>query len=322
MKFGISTAPQNIGWSEIRDVWVRADALEFDSGWIFDHILAISGNIEDPILEVWTLLAALADATSQIRLGSLVTCNTLRHPALLAKMTATIDHISNGRVILGIGAGYFEPEHELFGIPLPSTRERSEMLEESVQIVRGLWSEGRFSFAGEHYEITDAPLEPLPVQPTIPILMGGGGEKRTLRVVAEHADLWNMPPGGIGITPESYGQKYGVLLDWCEKVGRDPSEIEPHLAFPVFVDEQESKALERKRRLAESMGMDEPLASRHILAGTPEQVTERLREFEEAGVRHFVMGVRPWLVEGDLELFAEQVVKPWRADDRKRGMEQ
>jgi F420-dependent oxidoreductase-like protein len=314
MKFGISVGPQNTTWAALKQLAVKGDRLGFDSYWVFDHLLPLTGNIEDPIFEAWALMAGLADATSSITLGTMVTCNTLRAPALLAKMAATVDHVSDGRVIVGIGAGYFVAEHEAFGIPLPPRPVRAAMLDEAVQVLKGLWAGGRFSFAGDYYTIRDAPFAPAPVQPGgPPIMVGGAGEKFTLRTVAKHADHWNLPPGSKGITPEVLRAKLAVLAERCAEVGRDPSTIEINVSQVIVVDNDHKRAIERRRQLAAERGMSEELAAAHITAGDPASIIDRVHEWQDAGTQHFGVGVIPGFnSDADIDLFAEKVVAEMR----------
>ena len=310
MQVGLALGQQRCTWDDLIGTAARADRLGFDSFWIFDHIVPLSPDLEDPVFECWTLMGALAQATSSVRLGQLVTANTLRAPALLAKMAATVDHVSNGRLIVGLGSGYWEPEHALYGIPFPSLKERGEMLEEACAVLKGLWRERRFSLDGKHYRLADAPAEPKPLQPGgPPLLLGGRGPERTLRTVARWADMWNMPPGSDGIVPDQWRALYEVLLARCEEIGRDPGEIETNVSLILVVDEQPGVAARRVAELGAMFGMSAEAARPHCVAGTPAEVAEQLREFEERGVQHFVLG----LVSGfnvhtdDVELFAAEV---------------
>ena len=206
---GIAVGPQNISWSDIRDIALLSDRLGYDSFCLFDHLLPLSKSIDDPVFETWTMMGALADATQQITLGTLVTANTLRAPALLAKMVATVDHISAGRVFLGLGAGYYVAEHRAYGIALPPRRERAAMLDEACQILKGLWSDSaRYSFDGAHYRIVQAPFSPPCAQPErAAAAPRRGRHDDPLRTVARHADQWNLPPGSAGVTPEDLVRK-------------------------------------------------------------------------------------------------------------------
>lgn len=310
MKLGIAFGPQKCTWAELIDVTVQADALGFDSVWPFDHIIPLSPNLEDPILECWSMLGAFAQATKRIHIGQMVTANTLRPPALLAKMAATLDHVSNGRMIVGLGAGYWEPEHDLYGIHLGSVRERAERLEESCQILRGLWTQQRLTFEGKHYTLKDAPAEPKPIQSRLPILVGGRGPERTLRTVARHADMWNMPPGTDGIVPDQWRALYEVLLQRCDEVGRDPAEIETNVSLLVFVNERSQDAKRREGELAAAFGMSPEAAAPHCISGSPAEVVERIKAFEAKGVQHFVFGLVPGFNIGtdDVALFAAEAM--------------
>lgn len=204
IRFGVQAAPQQISWAELKEVWQEVEALGFDSLWVNDHMLPSVGPTDAANMEGWATLAALAALTSKVKIGALVTANTFRHPAVLAKMATTIDHISNGRLILGMGSGYFAQEHQVYGIPFPTTRERAKRLEEAIQVIRTLWTQESASFQGEYYQLINAPFVPKPVQkPYPPIMIGGIGEKLTLPMVAKYADMWNA----AGLTPPRAGAK-------------------------------------------------------------------------------------------------------------------
>lgn len=223
MRFAIKTSPQNTAWSDILAVWRAADDIEiFESAWNFDHFYPIFPDSAGPCLEGWTTLAALAQATQRLRVGVLVTGIHYRHPAVLANMASALDIISNGRLELGIGAGWNEEESGAYGIELGSIKERFERFEEATQILISLLTNETTTFDGKHYQLKDARNEPKGVQrPHPPIVIGGGGEKKTLRFVAEYAQHWNVPSG----TPEDFVRKLGILREHCADVGRDPSEI-------------------------------------------------------------------------------------------------
>jgi F420-dependent oxidoreductase-like protein len=223
MRFAFKTSNQDTTWTDMVAVWKEADQIEvFESGWIFDHFYPIFSDSTGPCLEGWTLLAALAQATNRLRLGTLVTGIHYRHPAILAKMAATIDIISEGRLELGIGAGWNEEESGAYGIELGGPRERSDRFEEACQVLIGLLSQETTDFAGKYYQLTNARCEPKgPQQPHPPICIGGSGEKRTLRTTAKYAQHWNF----VGGTPEEFARKRDVLHAHCQDVGRDPSEI-------------------------------------------------------------------------------------------------
>ena len=221
-RFGIQVPQQNGNWKAVLRLWQEADTLEFDTAWVFDHFLPIFSDPTGPCLEGWTSLAALAMETKRIRLGVMVTGNTYRHPAILAKMATTIDIISEGRLILGMGSGWFQLEHEIYDIEFPKLGDRLIALDESITLIKRLWTEDRTTFTGRHYHLRDAPFEPKPIQkPYPPILVGAGGEKIALGIVARHADIWNT----FG-TPETFRKKIQSLEAHCEKIGRDVDDIE------------------------------------------------------------------------------------------------
>jgi alkanesulfonate monooxygenase SsuD/methylene tetrahydromethanopterin reductase-like flavin-dependent oxidoreductase (luciferase family) len=313
VKLGIFTKLQQISWPDLRDSWLVAERLGFDSAWLNDHILPRTSPSESQF-EAWTMLASLAAVTGRIRIGTLVTSNTFRHPVLLAKMASTVDHTSGGRLTVGIGTGSFELEHTAAGIPLRSKRERAEMLAETCQILEGLWAgTGPLSFAGRHYELVDVPSEPAPVQPGgPPILIGGAGE-RNLRTAARYADLWHLPDRLDGITPTLFREKHELLKQYCAEIARDPAEIETCVQITVIVDEDEATARRRFKTVAALRHWREDVAPRHAIAGTPDQVVERLEAWGAAGVDHVMMSLVPGGNYEDLELTAEAVLPHLRA---------
>lgn len=212
--FGVVTGQHHIPWKSLVEQWQMAEALGFDSLWLFDHFLALYNHPEGDTLEASTLLAGLAAHTKRARIGVLVYGNTHRNPALLAKEMVTVDHISDGRVILGIGAGWNEPEHAMYGIPFPSAGDRVAMLDESLTAMESFFTTNRTTFEGKHYRFLDAPFAPKPVQKKLPVLIGGKRPKM-LRVIARHADIWDA-----GGSPEEVAAA-GALIDaCCAEIGR------------------------------------------------------------------------------------------------------
>lgn len=224
MRFGLKTAPMNTTWDAMLAIWQAADQLEiFESAWNFDHFEPIFSDRRGQCLEGWSMLAAMATATSRIRLGCQVSGMPYRHPSVLANMAATIDIISSGRLIIGLGAGWNQEESDALGIRLPALKERMDQLEEGVQVIIELLSQPRANFSGQHFTLVDASCEPKPIQrPHPPIAIGGNGERRTLRVVARFAQHWNSTLTDI----DEWHRKCDVLDTRCAEVGRDPSEIE------------------------------------------------------------------------------------------------
>ena len=205
IRVGVSLRPQHTSIGDYRDAWLRVDELGVDSIWNWDHFFPLSGDPEGRHFEGWTTLAALGAQTRRAQLGNMVLSMSYRNPALLANMAKTLDHIVGGRLILGVGAGWFERDYQEFGYEFGTAGDRLRNLERGIRIIRERWARD----------------VPKPVRGTIPILVGGSGEKVTLRITAEHADLWN---GGGDVA--TYARKNAILDDWCARVGRDPREIE------------------------------------------------------------------------------------------------
>jgi F420-dependent oxidoreductase-like protein len=223
MRFAFKTPPQHVTWPDLLAVWREADQIDlFESGWTFDHFYPIRGDLDGPCLEGWVTLTALAQATRRVRLGNLVSGIHYRHPALLANMAATLDIISDGRLELGIGAGWNVLESGAYGMALGTPRERSDRFEEACEVLVGLLTQESTTFEGRYYQLKDARCEPKPVQaPHPPIVIGGSGEQRTLRTTARFAQHWNFAGG----TPQEFAHKVEVLHRHCADVGRDPRQI-------------------------------------------------------------------------------------------------
>jgi len=224
MRFGIKTAPMNTTWNDMLDVWREADRIElFESAWNFDHFEPIFSDRSGPCLEGWSMLAAMATATSRIRIGCQVTGMPYRHPSVLANIATTVDVISGGRLIIGLGAGWNSDESQALGIDLPPLKERFDRFEEGIQVITALMSEERANFSGRYFTLDEAYCEPKPIQrPHPPIAIGGNGERRTLRAVARFAQHWNS----VLTDTAAWQAKREVLRERCAEVGRDPSEIE------------------------------------------------------------------------------------------------
>ena len=291
----------------LRQIFQAADRLGYDGASLYD-LLSI------PTLECWTTLSALAAETERIRLIPMVLANLYRHPGTLAKMAATLDVISGGRLVLGIGAGGGEGDHKAYGLPYPSTRERAEMLGEAVRVVRLLWSGERVSFEGEYYRLDNALCDPAPVQqPNPPILIGGHGENHLLRVAAAQADITNMRADmSIG----EHDAKRQVLDAHCEAVGRKPSEVALSHNAHVFIGEDEA-AVERvlaEHAARHGMSPEHFRASLgNAIVGTPAQCVEQLRRYVDYGIGwFFLLFPEPVRVE-DLELFAREVMPGFKS---------
>ncbi len=289
-----------IEWNEIVRSGVRAEETGWDGLWFADHFLPFQGDTDQPIHEAWTVLAALGQATEKVRLGPLVCGNTYRNPAVLLKTAVTADHISDGRVVLGLGSGWQENEHIAFGIPFGTFTDRFEKLEESLQIIRAMRDDERSDLDGKHYTTVDAPLSPKPVG-SLPILLGGGGEKKTLRLVAQYAEEWN-----VWSTPEIMAQKSAVLDEHCARLDRDPSTVQRSSVALVFLTDTEEEAAKLKAA---------PIP-RPTVIGTASQLQEQMAAYVEAGVDEFIV---PDFTLGEgakkdetLDRFLAEVAAPFR----------
>ncbi len=284
VKFGALSWNQYTPWADLREAGITADRLGFDSIWTWDHLYPIVGSHEGPILEGWLTLAAWAEATEHVQIGLMVGANTMRNPAIVAKMATTLDHISGGRAVLGIGGAWFETEHRAYGIEFGgSPGERLRWLEEAVKIMRGMLH-GEQPSGDRFYTTHEVRNDPPPVQKTLPLLIGGGGEKRTLRIVARYADACNVG-GGF----DNVKRKDEILREHCQAVGRDESEIERTVGMGMCIirdDPAEAKRL--SDAIFERNGNAEPWKNQ--LIGTPEQVADTLRPFLSIGFRHFIVG--------------------------------
>jgi len=306
MRFGIFPGAVGATWDQLREVWTFADEVGYSTAWIPDHFYSGWGDPEGPCFEGWSVVAAMAAVTRRIRIGTMVSGNTYRHPAVVANMVATIDQISGGRVELGMGAGWMIAEHEGYGIPLPPPRERLDRLDEALTVMKLLFTEKRANFRGNYYQLVNALCEPKPIQKPYPhVVVGGGGEKRTLRVVAKHADEWN---GEVG--PDGMKHKIEVLHEHCRAIGRNPAEIEISV---LLRSEAEAAAtydsmlrhgntnVEMERQLLIAQGvaasdLDERVREvvyQQFLPDEDSRAIDRLNEYAAVGVSHVIVIRRP-----------------------------
>jgi alkanesulfonate monooxygenase SsuD/methylene tetrahydromethanopterin reductase-like flavin-dependent oxidoreductase (luciferase family) len=291
LRLGALCWNQYTDWPALLAAGVRADGLGYDSLWTWDHLYPIVGNDRGPIFEGYLTLAAWAQATGHVRLGLMVGANPFRNPALVAKMVTTLDHISGGRAYLGIGAAWFETEHTAFGLEFgQSPGERLRWLREALPVMRGMLHGEAPSAAGPHYKIRAVRNDPPPLQPHLPILVGGGGEKVTLRLVARYADANNVG-GGI----DNVRRKEAILVRHCEEVGRDPAEIERTANLgPVIIRDTEADALRALEQIYHANGGARTWSGRPASAqplGPPSKIIELLAPFIELGYRHLVVGL-------------------------------
>jgi len=284
IRFGAQLWSQATDWPTFRDAALAAEAAGWDSVWTWDHVLAIFGPWQQPILEGWTALAGLASITQRVRLGLMVGANTFRNPGLTAKLATTLDHVSGGRAVLGIGGAWFEREHDAFGFDLgASVGERLDRLDESVGLIRRLLDGETVTHEGRFYAFRDALCEPRPVQPHLPILVGGSGPKKTLRTVALRADAWNTS----GDLEEVRG-KLANLDRHCADVGRDRSEIELTISFPIVLRDRRSDAEAAWAGILAHNGAPNAGNVPHLL-GSPDDVAGALRPFVGLGFRTFIV---------------------------------
>ena len=295
-RFGVHAGLQNTTVGELRPLWRRIEELGFDWISIWDHFYS-ADNVGHHCHEAVAAHAALACETTAPRCGSLVYCVGYRHPAVLANAIATIDHLSDGRADVGIGAGWSQAEYDAYGIPFPAAGERLDLLDEYAKVVRSLLRVDVTEHHGRFFDLTDARCEPKPVQPSLPIWIGGGGEKKTLRIAAEVADGWNVP----FVSPEDFARKRGVLEQHCEAVGRDPSEIRCAVNVGLAWDDES---------LRHQFGAMAEYVRPGVLGGSDGEVVERIGTYVEAGADQVNIALRArtdggptWDVEA-LERFA------------------
>ena len=276
LRFGVQTYPQHTRWPELLPIWQEADELGLDSAFVFDHFIPIRAEPSGPCLEGWTLLSALLAKTRRIHGGILVTGNTYRHPAVLAKMAATVDQVSDGRLILGMGAGWFELEHTAYGIPFHTPGGRARRLVESVEVVKRLFSEPRTTYAGKYYQLKDAPFEPKGVQrPHPPLLIGGMGPKVVQPLAARHADVWHF------FAPD------------------DPDETR--------------RIIERFDGLVREAGREPGAVTKAVSLRPPDVTPARIRSLADAGVGLFILSLSAPFDRDLLRRFAKDIVPAARA---------
>jgi F420-dependent oxidoreductase-like protein len=303
IRFGIQTGQQNIEWDDMLALWQKADAWGYDTLWNFDHFYPIFTNPEGPCLEGWTTLAALAQATKRARIGHLVNGNTYRNPCLTAKMAASLDHVSHGRLNLGIGAGWFEMEHTAFGIDFMTVPKRLQALDEACQIIRGMLTQERTTVHGKHYTVTDAMGLPRPVQqPHPPIMIGGTGEKVLLRIVAKHADMWNASGPA-----DFMEKKIAIICQHADKLDRDADRIEKTVMMPLCYRNKDREGF--VQGLIAAMRQTTPEEARgQIMIGEKQECLDTVERYGRAGVTHFIfMSFAPYNAD-EMQAFAEEVM--------------
>jgi F420-dependent oxidoreductase-like protein len=301
-------------WEAMLGVARLAEELPFESIWVYDHFHTVPVATDEATHEAWTLMAALAAATTRVRLGQMCTCMGYRNPMYLAKVAATVDIVSGGRTEMGIGAGWYEHEWNAYGYGFPTAGDRIAMLAEGVEIMRQAWQQGVATYAGEHYQVDGAICRPTPLQEGgIPLWIAGGGEKKTLRIAAEHAAYTNFDG-----TLDGFRHKSQVLADHCKDLGRDFGEIVRSANYNVFIGRDEGEVQDRIRAFEDRL---RPFLSPEILAstvhqyssgpavGTPEQIVERLTQLQEAGLSYAIANFHEAAYDDSgIRLYAEQVM--------------
>jgi F420-dependent oxidoreductase-like protein len=303
MRFSIWPSPAR-PWDDVLELAAHCEQTGWDGVYFADHFMPNGPGpapLDGDTLECWSVIAALAALVPRVRLAPLVSSATYRHPAVLAKIATAVDQVSHGRLTLGIGAGWQENEHAAYGIALGTVRERMDRFEEAAQVLRSLLRQPRTTFAGRYFQLSDAPNQPAPVQDRLPLLVGGGGERRTLRIAARYADQWNT-----WSTPEVLEHKISVLRAHCQQVGRDPGEIHVSTQAILFLSTDE-EWLKDKR---------EAPPGRPVIVGTPGEVADIVGRYREVGADELII---PDFTLGSLgrakdtcDLFIEEVAPACR----------
>ena len=308
MKFGIFTSLGNTTWERLLALWRHVEKTGWDAACVTDHFMPNTPDRVGDMLEGWTTLSALATVVPRMRVGTIVLGNTYRHPAVLAKMAATLDVLSNGRLIFGIGAAYNKAEHAAYGMPFYTAAERIHRLDEACEIIKMLWSlqpGERANYQGKYYNLTDTPFEPQSVQkPHSPMLIGGGGEKLTLRVVAKWADWWNVQERPLG----DVKRKLSILEQQCKDVGRNYSDIKKTVGLPLVMTPDRSRGRAMAERMAQRRGITVEEAASSCYLGTVDDMKELTQRYIDIGVTYFMLPLLPPFRVDDLRRFGEEVL--------------
>jgi F420-dependent oxidoreductase-like protein len=304
--FSLFLPQAGFSWPMLRERALLLEELGFDGLWLVDHFWA-NGMPDVDFLEGWTTLAALAEATTKLRLGLMVTCSSYRNPALLAKMAASVDQMSGGRLELGLGAGWMDSEYKAYGYEFPPIARRLAQLEEALEIVTRMMREPRTTFLGRHHRVEDAPNNPKPVQPVLPVTIGGAGEKKLLRLVARHASRWNCPMNSA----HEIERLHGVLAAHCADLGRNVEDIVVSEQTLVVIGADE-EALQAKLATAKMMLGGFADIDRVAVVGTPDRVIAGLRAKMSRGVTDFAVMFGDLGLDETLALFAQKVIPALR----------
>ena len=293
-------------WNKAVEIAQLAETLGYDSIWLYDHFHNVPKPAHEAVFEMWTTIAAISQRTSTVRLGQMVGCNSYRSPALLAKITSTIDVISGGRLDWGIGAGWYELEYRGYGYEFPKPKDRIGMLKESVEIVKSMWSQPETTYDGQYYKLVRANCDPKPLQqPHPPVWIGGGGEQLTLRVVAQHADCSNF-----GGKPQEWARKREILKGHCAAVGRDEETIRKTWSPELFIRDTEAEVIAAGSKSING----EPFESwrDNNLVGTPDQVADKIANYIALGCSGFIPWCSDYPETVSMELLATRVIPNFR----------
>ena len=306
MEFGIHLVQQNVTIGECRELWQWADTAGFTWVDVSDHFYeSPMTEKQGPYLECLASLAALAVDTERVRVGTCVLAMDYRHPAVLANALATIDHLSDGRLDAGLGAGWNVQEYSAYGIPFERIGKRLDRLEEGIHVLRALWEEPQASYVGEHFQLSEALCEPKPLQARVPIWIGGVGERRTLQLVARYADGWNAPY----LTVEQWRRLSGVLDEWCERVDRDPQTIQRDVNLSFHLAADDADRPRAQAHFEEVFGpAGDAFRQRGAIIGTPPEAVDLLAPYAEAGVDRVNITLRPPWDWDSLRAFAAEVI--------------
>ncbi|GAA2520397.1 LLM class flavin-dependent oxidoreductase [Winogradskya humida] len=301
VRFGIHSGQLHGTWEATLELWQGVEDLGYDWISLFDFLRPHAYAPDWPCFEGPSMLAALAARTTRIRCAMLVSPITWRHPAIMANIASTIDHVSGGRLEFGIGAGGTDRGYQQYGIPFPAGRVRLDMLEEACVVLRGLWDQDSITFHGTHYQLDDARLAPKPLQHRLPLIVGGDGVRRTSRIAARHADIWNALP----VNPEVYRTKVDAFHAHCDAVGRDPREVRKSITFRAVVGD--SGAETARRSVNELADTPEVIRVQYLSAGSIQQCVDALKVYADMGVRDFLLAVKAPVDWQTLTLVAKEV---------------
>ena len=281
----------------------EAEATGFDSIWLFDHFHTVPTPTQEVTFECWTSTAALARDTKRVRIGQMVTCNSYRNPALMAKMASTVDVLSHGRLDFGIGAGWHEHEYRAYGYPYPDAPERLRYLREAVQVILAMWTQNEAVFEGKYYQLKGAINQPKGVQkPHIPLLIGGGGEKVTLKLVAQYGDACNVGH----LDPEGFARKFAILKQHCDEVGRDYNSIKRTVMINCAIAETDEAAVAKSQVFARNIPSGR--IREQALVGTPDTIRKRIVEIEQAGAQEIIIYMPDAKDLTPVRLFAQECI--------------